>query len=231
MLVLGFDPSLSNFGWVLHDTEAEGEARCLDRGRFQTSTSELFVDRYCDIRDRVYDLVEQTGVRTVGQEYPVFNNLWSEGMYGVFLYTCEALRAQKCDVAFFSPGQLKAQARYFLDRPKIGGKLWKMKKRDMCEAARKDTGGRGRWNHNEADAYWAARCGGRFFKLLDGDISREDLEGHEPHMFTEVHTYTRGTKKGRTVKKGILYREDERFFRWSIEGEDGEEEEVDEQEE
>ena len=53
----------------------------------------------------------------VGIEFPVFDNLWSEGMYGLFLYSCEALRAECMDVVFWSPLQAKAHARDTLDRP------------------------------------------------------------------------------------------------------------------
>lgn len=154
MRVLGFDPSLTNFGWAIHDSSATGSARCVERGRFQTSTKTLFVDRYVQMRANVKALIERVGIRRLGVEYPVFNELWSEGMYGLFLYTCEALREAQVDVVFFAPPQVKAHAREFLKRPMVGGKKWEMNKPDMVEAAVADTGGKGRWNHNEADAYW-----------------------------------------------------------------------------
>ncbi len=218
MRVLGFDPSLTNFGWSLHDTSGEGISRSLERGRFQTSSKMLFVDRYIEMRASVISLIKRLDVVRVGVEYPVFNNLWSEGMYGLFLYTCEALKSVGADVVFFSPGQLKAHAHRFLERPKG----WKMNKPDMVEAARTDTGGKGRWNHNEADAYWAARAAGRFWLFHDGVIEVGDLTPLEKKQFTEIHTFVRGKKAGKTVERGILYREDERFFRWSQEDDNGE---------
>jgi len=143
----------------------------------------------------------------------VFNDLWSEGMYRLFLYTCEALRVQGVDVVFFSPMQIKAHARLFLDRPKG----WKMMKGDMVEAAKVHTGGAGRWNHNEADAYWVACIACRFWQFLDGEITEADLTPVELKQFTLIHTYVRGKRAGQTIKRGILYREDERFFRWTQE--------------
>ena len=214
MRVGGFDPSLTNFGWALHDSEGVGRDRCIDRGRFQTSSKMLFIDRYCEMRYKVMALVEQLELQRVGVEYPVFKDLWSEGMYGLFLYTCEALREAKVDVVFFSPGQIKAHARLFLDRPKG----WDMKKPDMVEAAKKDTGGKGRWNHNEADAYWVARIATRFWQLFDGEISLQDLTPLERKQFMDIHRFQRGKKKGRIELRGILYRENERFFQWSVEG-------------
>lgn len=217
MRVIGFDPSLTNFGWAIHDSNAqEGTAgRCLDRGRFQTSAKTLFIDRYCELRESVLALVERFGtsygITHIGLEYPVFKELYSEGLYGLFLYTCEALRAAKMDVVFFSPLQIKAHARDFLDRPKG----WKMMKGDMVEAARMDAGGKGRWNHNEADAYWAAQTGSRFWQFFYGCLSLEQLTVAERKQFALVHTFQRGKRAGETVKRGILYREDDRFFQWS----------------
>jgi len=206
---------LTNFGWALHDTEAEGKARCPDRGRFQTSSKQLFVDRYCEMRTNVLALVERLGVTKVGCESPIFNDLWSEGMYGLFLYTCEALHSAKVDLVFFSPPQIKAHARDFLGRPHVAGNLWVMKKPDMVEAARDDTGGRGVWNHNEADAYWVARSAARFWQHLDGVIGEDGLTADERRQFRKIHTFQRGKRAGKTVKSGLLYREDERFFRWA----------------
>lgn len=212
MRILGFDPSLTNFGWALHDTDSVKPTRCLERGRFQTSAKTLFVDRYIDLRSRVTELVQRVGVTRLGVEYPVFHDLYSEGMYGLFLYTCEALKAAKVDVVFFSPGQAKAHARFVLGRPKG----WKMEKPDMVEAAKFDAGG-GKWNHNEADAYWIARTAGRFWMLMDGVLKESDLTDIEHKQFMDIHTYSRGKRAGETVERGVRYREDERFFRWSTE--------------
>jgi hypothetical protein len=219
MKILGFDPSLTNFGWAVFDTDVPSgqPTRCVDRGRFQTSSRTLFVDRYIEMRDNVCGLIRRQDIRTIGLEYPVFKDLYSEGMYGLFLYTCEALKAEKADVVFFSPGQIKAHARDFLQRPKG----WKMEKPDMVEAAKEDCGGKGRWNHNEADAYWVARVASRFWLLLNGSITRQDLTPLESKQFAEIHTFQRGAKAGTSVERGILYREDERFFRWSKEDADG----------
>ena len=146
----------------------------------------------------------------MGIEYPVFDNLYSEGMYGLFLYSSEALRLERKDVVFFSPGQIKAHARLRIQRPP----KWKMDKPDMVEAAKEDAGS-GRWNHNEADAYWVAVVAGRFWKLHRNLITEADLTPLEAQQFLKEHTFTRGKQAGRTVQQGIAYREDERFFLWS----------------
>ena len=214
MRVLGLDPSLTNFGWAMHDTSFEvgDRSRCPDRGRFQTSSKTLFVDRYCDLREQLRELIREQQPDRVGLEFPVFNDLYSEGMYGLFLFTCEALRLEKMDVVFWSPMQVKAHARESLGRPKG----WKMLKGDMVDAAKQDAGG-GRWNHNEADAYLVGRLAARFWLLHDDEIRERDLTSRERGFFLKIKRYVRGKKQGRVERKGVLYREDERFFIWSKE--------------
>jgi len=147
----------------------------------------------------------------LGVEYPVFKDLFSEGMYGLFLYTCEALRLEKVDVVFFSPGQIKAHARLFLGRPGT----WKMMKPDMVEATKKAEGVV--MNHNDSDAYWISRVASRFWQFHDGELKPTDLNSLEIKQFTEVKKITRGKRAGDIDVKGILFRENERFFRWSKE--------------
>ena len=150
----------------------------------------------------------------MGQEYPIFNDLYSEGMYGLFLFSCEAVKKEKQDVVFFSPGQVKSHAHDFLvhqgDRPK----KWKMEKPDMVEAAQKASKG-GRWNHNEADAFWVAKAASRFWLLYSEQLDPEDLTQVERDQFLKIHKFKRGKNAGKTVKKGILHKEDNRFFVWS----------------
>ena len=212
MLILGLDPSLTNYGWALHDTSAPvGDTkRCPARGRFRTPAKMEFIERYKAQRESLRALIREHRPDRVGIEFPVFDNLWSEGMYGLFLYSCEALRAERMDVVFWSPLQAKAHARDSLDRPKG----WKMDKLDMCEAAKLDAGG-GRWNHNEADAYLVGRLAGRFWEFHAGTLAEGGLTPTEARYFTKVHTYKRGRKAGKTVRKGVIYRESDRFFMWS----------------
>ena len=219
MLVLGLDPSLTNYGWAIHNTSAPVGApeRCLARGRFRTSAKTEFIERYKAQRESLRDLIREHRPDRVGIEFPVFDNLWSEGMYGLFLYSCEALRAECMDVVFWSPLQAKAHARDSIDRPKG----WKMDKVDMVEAAKKDAGP-GRWNHNEADAYLVAVLAGRFWGFYDGKIKEGGLTPTEARYFTKVHTYVRGRKVGKTIKTGVIHRESDRFFRWSLLRDEGE---------
>ena len=212
MKVLGLDPSLTNYGWAIHNTDAPvgTPERCVARGRFRTSPKMEFIERYKAQRESLRALIREHRPDRVGIEFPVFDNLWSEGMYGLFLYSCEALRAERMDVVFWSPLQAKAHARDTLDRPKG----WKMDKVDMVEAAKKDAGP-GRWNHNEADAYLVAVLASRFWDFYDGRLKEGCLTPTESRYFTKVHTFVRGKRAGKTIKKGVIYRESDRFFMWS----------------
>lgn len=215
MRVLGLDPSLTNFGWAIHVTGVEGKARRESSGRFHTSCKTMdFVARNVYLRENIRTLVQEHKPDRVSVESPVFKEEYSEGMYGLFVYTNEALRAEKMDAVFWTPPTLKAHAREFLERPKG----WKMSKSDMIDAARKHIGG-GRWSSDEADAYWAAVVGSRFWLLLDGVIGPEDLNDRERHNFLRIHKPKKGKKAGRTIKTGVIHRENNRFFRWSRVGE------------
>ena len=162
MRVLGLDPSLQAYGWALHDTSATGALRCVERGRYDTPADMTFVDRYVFMRDSLRALIQRLQPDKVGIESPFFGGSFSEGMYALFVYSNEALRLERKDVVFFSPGQGKAHARETIKRPAT----WKMLKTDMVEAAKTDTGG-GKWNHNEADAYLIARLAGRFWGFVE----------------------------------------------------------------
>jgi hypothetical protein len=169
-----------------------------------------FIERYLYMRTSLCALIQEHQPDRVGIEFPIFNDLWSEGMYGLFLYSCEALKTQACDVVFWSPMQVKAHARDSIDRPP----KWKMDKADMVEAARADAGG-GRWNHNEADAYLVGKLASRFWLFYEKSIAEGGLTPLENRYFTEVKKYIRGKKAGREVRRGIIHRENDRFFIWS----------------
>jgi len=214
MRVLGLDPSLTNYGWALHDTEGFGADRCIERGRFRTKPREFpdDISRYLHLRDLLDELIERLEPDAMGIEHPVFNDTYSEGMYGLFLFSLESIRGHAQDLVFFAPPQVKAFAKEILGRPKG----WKMQKADMVDAAKDDTGG-GNWDHNEADAYHVAQAAGRFWELYAGLITEDELTFVEKRTFTKIHTYVRGKKAGQIELKGILHRESERFHLWSVE--------------
>lgn len=216
-MILGLDPSLRNFGWTL----IRDDGSYLDKGTMKTGTDMMFLQRFIYLRDSLSDLVAQLkeqyekeeGTLRVGIESPIFNDLFSEGMYGLFLYSNEALMGQKVDTVYLSPNQVKAHALSFMGRPKG----WKMGKSDMVEAAKRATEGQGakRWNNHQADAFWVARASARFWLLIEGSISEEDLSDLEVKHFSSLDRYVRGKKAGKIKRMGLVHKEDDRFFRWS----------------
>lgn len=212
MKVLGFDPSLTHFGWALAEwVPGDAQPKCLARGELRTSASTLFVDRYRDLQDGLRALVRAHPGVLASAEYSVFGETYSEGMYGVFLYMCEALRDEKCSLVLWSPFHLKAQARDFLRRPA----KWRMTKSDMIDGARRSTGVRHPpWSEHQADAWWAALTGCRFWLLQRGVIAESDLTPLERAQFTEVRVRKKGALAGTIEQKGALHKEDKRFFLW-----------------
>lgn len=219
-MILGLDPSLRNFGWTL----ITDDGAYLDKGTMKTEASMMFVNRYIYLRDGLREIVQTVRADhpdenlRVGIESPIFNDLFSEGMYGLFLYSNEALMLERVDTVYLSPNQVKAQAHAFMGRPRG----WKMGKGDMVEAAKRATEGQGakRWNNHQADAYWVGRTAGRFWQLVEGSITVEDLNDVEKKHFTSLERYVRGKKAGRVKRMGITHKEDDRFFRWSDLNED-----------
>ena len=211
MITLGFDPSMTGFGWCIHDSEAVGKGRIIDKGRWSTSPRTVFVRRYMDFRDYVASLLEaRPEIEAVGIESPVYGELWTPGLYALFVYVNEVVYTHRKDVVYFDPGTVKMLAK--LD-PKI--RKGKMFKTDMVDAAKADTGITGRFNHNEADAYHVARFAARFFQRLNDVIGDDDLTPSEYQAFSKFHTFTRGKRAGQTIHSGAIWKENSRFFEFS----------------
>lgn len=211
MITLGLDPSLTGFGWCVHDSSAVGKDRIVDKGLFITSPRMLWVKRYVEMREKVRQLLDRYLVVTgVGVESPPFGELWSEGLYGLFLMVNEAIWSRRKDVVFFDPGSIKMLVK---EDPKI--RRGKMFKSDMVDAAREETGTV--MNHNEADAYHVARFAARFWMFLYGEIDEADLTPSEYRAFARIHTFSKGERAGQTVRLGAIYKENQRFFRFSQE--------------
>lgn len=221
MLSLGIDPSLTGFGWCIHNPTVTGPGRVISRGVFTTSSKDLFFSRYAKMRRWLIQLLDAyPDVKSVGVESPPFGELWSEGLYALFVYVNEALYLSRRDVVYFDPKTLKMLAK--MDPSVRKGTMDKL---DMVEAARAETGIK-KWNHNEADAYIIARSAARFWQFESLVITDDELTPSERQSFARVHTFKRGKKAGLTERRGLIHREDDRFHRFSIIPIDPEEEEL-----
>ncbi len=210
MITLGLDPSLTGFGWCIHNSSALGADRVVARGRFHTSPRTLWIKRYVDLRESVHALLQSyLLVEAVGVESPPFGAQYSEGLFALFFAVNEAVWNNHRDVVYFDPVTLK-----MLTKEDPSTRKGKMFKSDMIDAAVADTGV-GKWTSDEADAYHAARYAARFWMLLNGQIRESDLTPAEHRAFVRVHTFTKGKKAGQTVRSGAVFKENLRFFRFS----------------
>lgn len=210
MITLGLDPSLRGFGWCIHNSDAKGRDRVIDKGRWATSSKDIFVTRYMELRENVgLTLDRNPSIQAVGVESPPYGELFSSGLYGLFLMVNEAIFVRRKDVVYFDPLSLKMLVKE--DPSIVKGKMFKS---DMVDAAKLDAGG-GRWNADEADAYHVARYSARFWQVLNGDLDEADLTPSEHRAFVKIHTFTKGKRKGQTVKLGAVFKENQRWFRFS----------------
>lgn len=210
MYTLGLDPSLSGFGWVIYNSSATGAARVLARGRWSTSSKTIWVERYFLLRQELCQVLDSYPlIEAVGVESPPFGELWSEGLYALFLMVNEAVWSHRKDVVYFDPSTLKMLVK---EDPRV--RKGKMFKSDMIDAAKAETGLK-KWSSDEADAYHVAKFSARFWLLLQGTIQEADLTPSEYRAFVKIHTFTKGKRAGQTVKSGAMFKENQRFFRFS----------------
>lgn len=210
MITLGLDPSLSGFGWCVHNSSVAGRERVIAKGRFETPSSRVFYWRYMYLRDAVRAVLESyPEVQAVGVESPPIGETFSMGLFGLFLYVNEAVMTQRRDVVYFDPLRVKLLAK--MD-PNV--RQGTMDKGDMVDIAKQDTGVK-RWNNDEADAYIIARSAARFFDLAAGRIATTDLTPAEEQVFHAVHVFSRGKNVGKTQARGVLFKEGDRFYRFS----------------
>ena len=210
MITLGLDPSLTGFGWCVHDSLGTGNGRVIAKGRWVTSPRDIWVARYVQLREEIKALIDkEPRIEAVGVESPPFGEQFSEGLYALFVMVNEAIWSRRRDVVHFDPGTVKMLAKQ--DPRTRKGRMFKS---DMIEAAKQDTG-IVRWNSDEADAYHIARFAGRFWALLRGDLQLEELTPSEYQAFAREHTFVRGKRAGQTEHSGAIFKEDRRFFRFS----------------
>lgn len=212
VITLGIDPSLTGFGWCIHRSDVAGPGRVVTKGHHGTDAKAIFVTRYVTLRGLLMDLLaSHPQIQAVGIESPPFGESYSEGLYGLFVYVCEAVYQHRKDVVFFDPQTVKRLVR--MD-PSI--RKGSMDKSDMVEAARADTGIlKGRFNHNEADAYHIARFAARFWEFVNGELTEADLVPSERNAFYKVRQFKRGLRAGQTTVTGLAFKENARFFRFS----------------
>lgn len=211
MLVLGLDPSLTAFGWALHDDEAVGRARRRDSGHEGTLPSTVPVARFMHHQEMVRDVLSRNAVDAVCIESPAYDaGPFQTIHFGLMLFSLVPIFEARRDVVLFDPATLKYLARETTDRKGAMGKL------DMQRRVQVDTMDTKVIDNNEADAYLCAKYGARMMRLVNGLLRPEELTETERRVFlTREKTVKR---MGQRVKKRVshAFRENSRFFRFSL---------------
>lgn len=217
MLALGLDPSIASFGYSIVDTEAQSRARILARRTIRTSPQDFFLNRYLHHERWLSALLDQyPAVTAVGLEAPIFGEEYSEGAYALHISVMRVLRAAGRDVVLILPPQLKALARGHMGGIEMG-------KADMVSAVKRlvarpnEIHVKLRIDEHQADATLAGWFGARFFELLAGDLDDEELSDAERHVFLREHRISKGVRKGQVERKGLVFRDGDRFFLFSQE--------------
>lgn len=204
MITLGLDPSLTGFGWAIHNSSVVGPARVLAKGVISTTPKQLFVQRYRYLREALRTLLRAyPEIQNVGAESPPYGEQQSEGLYGLYLFVTEAVFMSRKDLVFFDPSTLKMLVR--MDSRIRRGTI---DKQDVIEAARADSTIK-KWNHNEADAYILGRSAARLWDYMAGTLLEDELTPSEAQAFLG-----KASKKG-IRSGGVLAEVGARLFKFS----------------
>lgn len=210
MRILGIDPSLTNLGFVILEGGSTGFPQILEKGRLQSETKDgLPLQRYVMQAHGIADLVKKYDIQYVASEAPYYGDFNTEILYGLHTMLHFTYWNLKLNVVILAPLTVKSYA--------LPGFKEKIFKSDMIKAARQDLGMREneRLANDVADAYWISKLGLRFWLYYCKLLSDTDLTDKEKDVFTHSHTFTRGSKKGVTERKGIIYRKNELFYIYS----------------
>ena len=208
-LILGVDPSLTSTGWsVLNGPKKQ----CLDWGAIKTTTKEIMLKRFLTIKYEIGQIIERYELKFVGCEAPVFGGYETGTAYALYILLQEVFFSYQVDLVYFAPKQL-----HKLLKEEGYGTAGKIFKSDSVEAAKDFLSNQlpNRATGDKADSLHAARLGYRFWQFFNKKLKIESLTKAEKEMFAKTHTFVKGNKKGTTERKGIIYREDDLFFRFS----------------
>ena len=206
MRALGIDPSLLSYGWAVIDSLAIGKKRLIASGHEGTLKSIVPVARYIHFRSLVADLLKRYKVDLVGLESPAYGGgEYSERHFGLMMFSLEAVFEKRKDCVLFDPATIKF----------LTGK-GKADKQDIQRYVQLDQMNPNPMQSDEADAYCIAKFATRFMELRQGIIQPCDLTENEKRVFLKREKkiqYSTGIKI--TKKTAMIFRENNRFFRFS----------------
>jgi Holliday junction resolvasome RuvABC endonuclease subunit len=211
LLVLGLDPSLSAYGWAIHDPGAAGMERRVASGHEGTVPSTVPVVRFTHFRAMVAGLLDRFRPDLVGIESPAYQaGPFQRIHFGLMMYSLEAIFERRKDCALFDPATLKLLAKE--DTKLRRGPMTKM---DMQRRVQIDTMDPSVIDNNEADAYIVARSAARFFLMQSGALRPEDLTPSEKSVFLMRSRRVKTVRGTVTKKVAHTFRENSRYFSFS----------------
>ena len=204
---LGLDPSLTGYGWAVHDSSAQPSRRRVASGHEETLPEHVPVARFMHFRSLVRDLLQRFEVDVVGIESPAYGGgPFAETHFGLMMFSLEAVFESRKDCVMFDPTTVKLLA----TGKSNAGKL------EMQKSVQLDTVDPSMIDGNEADAYCVAKSAARFMGLVRGSVKAEDLSQHERHVFLDRQKRRKNASGGTsTVRSAHLFRENKRFFAFS----------------
>lgn len=208
MPIVGFDPSLANFGWVVLKEHGEGKKALLDNGTFKTSPSDgLMVQRLIMQRERMKKLLTDWEVSFVSMEAPILDDYSTEMLFALNQFMHEVFLNMKTFVLYIQPFNLKKIA--WPDLPPT-----EVTKHHVVHQAKTELDLHGKvFSEHCSDAYFIGKIGQRFYQWhIEKSLKDSDLTPEENKLFCGKHTFIRGVKKGITEYNGIVYKENEQFF-------------------
>ena len=210
MRVMGLDPSLTAYGWCVHDSSATGLDRRIASGHVKTLPTQVSVTRYAHFRELVSDLIRQYDPEKIAIESAVLDGSpFSPIHYGLVLFSLEAVFEARKDVVLFDPSTLKS---LIAGHSKVKKKMFKS---DMQNFVKLDTLDSKIIHDGEADAYCLAYEGARFFSILSGGLDITSLNPSEMHTFVSK-TRTVKTLRGNIKKNSAhAFRENSRWYNFS----------------
>ncbi len=211
MIVLGLDPSLSAYGWAVHDSNKKGPARRIASGHEGTLPSTVPVARFMHFRALVGSLLNRYHVDSVGIESPAYQaGPFQRIHFGLMMFSLEEIFNRRKDCVLYDPATLKLLARE--DSKKFKGTMGKL---DMQRKVQLDTMDAGVIDNNEADAYLVAKFSARLGLLLRGVISPQDLTPSESAVFVARTRRVKTVSGVITKKVAHIFRENSRYFNFS----------------
>jgi Holliday junction resolvasome RuvABC endonuclease subunit len=212
MPIIGLDPSLTHFGWVVLDEKKTGKESLIDFGTFKTTPKDgLMVQRLTMQQERLRFLLEKTGVTFVAMEAPYWEDFNTEILFALNQFIHQVFLDMNIVVVYFQPMALKKVAVPDTNPQKVT-------KHHVTHAAKTELDKHGkRFSEHVSDAYFAAKIGCRFYRwYILKEFKDDALSEYERHVFCGKHTFTRGKKKGLTEYTGLIYRANDQFFDYSI---------------